>query len=389
MKNFTYYNPTTIHFGRDQEKNVGKIIKSYGFSRVLIHYGQGSVIRSGLLDTVRQSLIEQAITFIEIGGVQPNPEISLIREVLPQLKNEKIDLVLALGGGSVIDSAKLIAHGYFYNGDPFDFSLHKTKPTKALPVGVILTISAAGSESSTSSVISDEFNHIKIGFNSDTNRPLFAIENPELTYSVSPTQTAAGIVDMMMHTIERYLNPSEEFELSDAIAEGLLHSIVGAGLKVMEEPNNYQARANLMLGSSLAHNGLTSLGKPSSMPVHLLEHALGGLYPRVTHGVGLAVLFPAWAKQYYQIDQAKFARFARRVFDVQEPDDEKAAFAGIVALENFYHKLGMPNNLKTFGVTEEALPLIVNHLFSDCDVIKHHLKPLDRNLALKIFRAAY
>jgi len=389
MKNFTHYNPTAIHFGRRQEENVGKIIKEYGFSRVLIHYGQGSIIKSGLLDRVRHSLTEQAISFIEVGGVQPNPEISLIREVLPELKKEKIDLILAIGGGSVIDSAKLIAHGYFYDGDPFDFSLHKVKPIQALPVGVILTISAAGSESSTSSVISDESQHIKIGFNANTNRPLFAIENPELTYSVPPAQTAAGIVDMMMHTMERYFNPSEEFELSDELAEGLLHSLVQAGLKVMEEPHNYLARANLMLGSSLAHNGLTSLGKSSSMPVHLLEHALGGLYPRVTHGIGLAVLFPAWAKQYYQIDQTKFARFARRVFDIQEANDEKAALAGIVALENFYHQLGMPNSLKSFGVTEEALPLIVNHLFSDYDVIKHHLKPLDRELALTIFRAAY
>lgn len=389
MRNFTYYNPTAIFFGRDQEKNVGKIIKEYGFTKIIVHYGQGSVVRSGLLKTVRKALQEAGINFIEISGVQPNPDISLIREVLPRLKKEKYDLVLALGGGSVIDSAKLIANGYYYHGDPFDFNLGKAKPERALPVGVILTISSAGSEMSTSCVISDMSKNLKIGFNSPTNRPLFVIENPELTFSVPSLHTGAGIVDMMMHTLERFFNMSDELELSDEVALSILRTIVVAGKRVLEDPSDYLARANLMLASSLSHNGLTSLGKTSTMPVHQLEHAVGGLYPQVIHGVGLAILFPYWAKQYYELDQHKFARLAREVFEVKEEDDQKAARLALTAMQKHFIDLGMPTSLRELDVDLESVPYIVDALFASRDVIKHHLKPLNRELAHRILLNAY
>ncbi|MGI6713810.1 MAG: iron-containing alcohol dehydrogenase [Bacilli bacterium] len=389
MRDFTYFNPTAIFFGRNQEKNIGKIVKEYGFSKIIVHYGQGSVVRSGLLKTVRSALKEEGINFIEIGGVQPNPDISLIREVMPRLKKEKYDLVLALGGGSAIDSAKLIANGYYYHGDPFDFSLRKAKPERALPVGVILTISSAGSEMSTSCVISDESKNLKIGFNSPTNRPLFVIENPELTYSVPALHTSAGIVDMMMHTLERYFNYSEELEISDEIALGVLRTIVVAGKKVLEDPTDYLARANLMLASTLSHNGLTSLGKTSTMPVHQLEHALGGLYPQVIHGVGLAILFPYWAKQYVELDHHKFARLGREVFGVEEEDEHKAAHLALSSLQKYFIELGMPISLKELEISQESIPFIVDHLFSARDVIRNHLKPLNRELAHRIFLNAF
>lgn len=388
MNNFVFYAPTKLVFGKETEKQVGSIIAEYGYKKILVHYGQGSVKSSGLLERVLTSLKEANVQYVLLGGVKPNPEIDMVRETIPLCKKEQVELILAIGGGSVIDSAKLIAAGFFYDGDPFDISLHKHTITKALPVGVILTIAAAGSEMSQSSVITDPITKTKQGFLSPLNRPLFSILNPELTYSVSRYQTAVGIVDMMMHTLERYFNPSGKYELSDYLAEGVLKSIMEATLPAYEDPYNYDARASLMLASTISHNGTTNLGKPGLMPVHALEHLVSGLYPDIPHGTGLAVLFPAWADEYIHHDLDKFDQFARNVMCLTYEDKLENAKMGIARLREFFAKIGMPNTLSSLGVHEEDIPWMVNKLTRNgTRVVDHYRKPLDGEVATRILKA--
>ena len=299
MQNFTFHTPTKVFFGKDTEKQVGEIIKSYGFSKVLFHYGSGSIKKSGLYDTVVNSLQENGIRFVELGGVEPNPKLSLARKAAELARTEQVDLILAVGGGSVLDSAKAAAAGAYYGCDPWEFSSKKRVPEKAIPVGTILTLAASGSEMSDSCVITNEDGWLKRGFNAPSNRPLFSIMNPELTYTVSKYQTGCGIVDIMMHTLERYFSLNGENPLSDALAEGLLKTVAEAGRRAIENPADYEARATLMWAGSLSHNGLTGCGKTFMMRCHQLEHELSGAYDRVAHGAGLAVLFPAWAKYIY------------------------------------------------------------------------------------------
>ena len=268
MINFDLGIKTKIYFGPEKEKMVGSLLAEYGAHRVLVVIGQGSVRKSGLLTVVLESIKEQSLEYLVVEGVRPNPTSDFVRDALVKAREFKSDFILAVGGGSVMDTAKSIAAGYYYDFDPFTFNLHKAVPKKALPVGVILTISASGSEMSTSCVIQDDVTGIKKGFNSEVIRPVFAIENPELTYSVSPYQTACGIVDIMMHTLERYFQPSSENEPADGFAEALLRSVIKAGQTVMRKPDDYESRAVLMLMSSLSHNGLTNIGKPFGMPVH-------------------------------------------------------------------------------------------------------------------------
>lgn len=389
MQDFTFISPTKMFFGKNVENEIGQIITSYGYKRVLLHYGKSSAEKSGLLNVVRESLKENGIYFYEISGVEPNPDISLVREAIDELRNNPVDLILAIGGGSVIDSSKAIANGYYYDGDAFDFNLKKATPKKALPIGVILTISAAGSEMSSSCVISDRKNHLKRGFNSETNRPMFAIMNPELTYSVSKYQTACGIVDIMMHTMERYFNKSEYNELADNIAEGLLKSVIDAGWKAFNNPNDYDARATLMLASSLSHNGLTSLGKKSTMPVHQLEHALSGLYDNVTHGAGLSVLFLAWAKFYMYVDTQKFSKFAHNIFGVQLENPLESARLGIERLQRYFASLNMPITLEELQISNVDIESLVDIVSEHkTRIIEHHLLPMDYNVAKKIFELA-
>ena len=388
MQNFVFHAPTKLVFGKETEKQVGALISEYGYKKVLVHYGQGSVKESGLLERVLQSLKQNNVDYVLLGGVQPNPEIDMVREAIPLCKKENIELILAVGGGSVIDSAKLIATGFYYDGDPFDISLHKVTPKKALPVGVILTIAAAGSEMSQSAVITDPVTKTKQGYLSPLNRPLFSILNPELTYSVSSYQTAVGIVDMMMHTLERYFNPSGNFEVADHLAEAILTSIMEAALPALENPYNYDARASLMLASTFSHNGITNLGKPGAMPVHALEHLLSGLYPQIPHGTGLAVLFPAWAETYLHYDTDKFDQFARKVMHLNYEDKLENAKMGIARLREFFTLIGMPNTLSSLGVKKEDIPWMVQKLTKNgTRVVDHYRKPLDGEVATKIFMA--
>ena len=379
---------TKIYFGPDKEDLIGDILSDENIKRVLIIIGQGSVKNSGLLTKVIGKLEDRNIKYLVLEGVRPNPDIEFIRENIYQVREYQPELILAIGGGSVIDTAKLIAVDYYYDGDVFDFNLHKAKPTKALPVGVILTISAAGSEMSTSCVIQDDRTGRKQGFNSDLVRPLFAIENPKLTYSVSPYQTACGIVDIMMHTLERYMQPSSENEPADGFAEALLKSVIKAGQKVMRNPEDYESRAVLMLMSSLSHNGLTNIGKPFGMPVHQLEHGLSGMYKTIAHGAGLAVLWPAWAKYYVQYDIDKFDRYARNVWNSQNPNKEENALQGIKLTEEFFRYIGMPSRLMEFKVGAIDIDgLIIRLTDNGTRVVAHPVKPLDGEVARIIYNS--
>ena len=386
MIDFNFVSPTKIFFGKGKEKLNGDICKEFAFNNVLVVIGKSSVKKSGLLDLVISELDKKNINHVLLEGVRANPEISLCYEGIKLVKKHRLDSILAIGGGSVIDTAKNIAAGAFYDGDSFDFNTHKATPYKALPIGVILTISAAGSELSNSCVIQDDSKNCKSGFNSDLVRPVFVIENPELTYSVNKYQTAIGTVDIMMHTLERYLQDSSDNELADAFAEGLLRVVVKAGRDVIDNPNNYEARATLMLASSYSHNGITNIGKKFGMPVHQLEHALSGVYPNVAHGAGLAVLYPAWAKFYLEHDSRKFATLGRRVFDLVGDDDLVVGGQFIEELEQFFAYLGAPKTYKDLGLDKVDVELLTN-VFSNnhTRTIYHRVKPMDYLVAEKIY----
>lgn len=352
MLDFTYYAPTKVYFGRDKQKEVGEIVKGYGFTKIMMQYGKNSIKKSGLYDQVMASLKESGIEVVEMGGVEPNPKITFVREAVKIAREEKVQMILAVGGGSVIDSCKYTAAGAAGDCDPWDFPTRKSTVTKALPVGCILTLSAAGSEMSSSAVITNLELNMKRGYNSDFNRCLFAVCNPELTYSVNEYQTACGIVDIMAHTMERYFSVCDPTDLTDRISESLLKAVADAGKVLMEDPCNYEARATVMWASSLSHNDLTGCGRENFLAVHQLEHALSGEYDRIAHGAGLAVLFPAWARYVYKYNISRFAQFARRVWDVTEEDDEKAAAEGIEKMAEYFVSLKMPAKLRDFDVEE-------------------------------------
>ena len=388
MINFDFRVKTKLCFGIDKQKEIGNILSELKVKKVLIVIGQGSVKKSGLLDEVVSLIKEKKIETQVIEGVRPNPTIEFVADGLKVAKEFKPDFILAVGGGSVIDAAKLIAADYYYDGDPFDFNNHKAKPNKALPVGVILTIAASGSEMSTSCVIQNEAKKCKKGFNSELIRPVFAIENPELTYSVSQYQTACGIVDIMMHTLERYFQKSSENEPADGFSEALLKSVIKAGQKVIRNPNDYESRAVLMLMSSLSHNGLTSIGKPFGMPVHQLEHCLSGMYPNIAHGAGLAVLWPAWAKYYINYDIDKFDRFAQNVWNSTIPNKLENGLNGIKLTEEFFKYIGMPARLADFKEGYMDIEgLVKNFSEEGTRVVAHHVKPLDEEVARIIYNS--
>ena len=387
MINFDFQTKTKIYFGQGKEDEIGNILLKRNAHKVFIFIGQGSVKKTGLLDKVLHKLSTCNIDYRVFEGIRPNPTIQMARMALKEVKEYQPDYLLAIGGGSVIDTAKSVACGYYYDGDMFDFNLHKVEPKKSLPIGVILTISAAGSEMSASCVIQDDETETKQGFNSDFNRCEFVIENPELTYSVSKTQTAYGIVDILMHTLERYFQPSMDIEPCDGFAEEVLRSTMKAGTLAMNNPNDYQARATLMLMSSLSHNGLTSIGKKSSMPVHALEHALSGAYPTVAHGAGLAVLFPMWARYYYKLDVDKFDKFARNVFGLNNEDKLENAKAGVEAIDQYFTSLNMPKNYKDLGIDHIDIDKLVKIATHDgTRAIGHHIKPIDKDVAYEIYK---
>lgn len=387
MIDFDFQIKTKIYFGKDKELETGKILKERNAKKVLVVIGQSSVRKSGLLDRVLNTLKENDIDYQILEGVRPNPTVNLCYKGIELAHSYNPDYLLAIGGGSVIDTAKEISVGYYCDGDVFEYNLHTKQPTKALPLGVILTISASGSEMSTSCVIQDDDKLVKQGFNSELVRPEFAIENPELTYSVNKTQTAYGIVDILMHTLERYFQPSSENEPCDGFSETLLKSVIEAGPKAMENPNDYDARAVLMLMSSLSHNGLMNIGKKPGMPVHALEHALSGVYPFVAHGAGLAVLFPKWARYYIPYDIDKFDRFARNVFNLNNEDKLQNAKDGIDKLDEFFTSLDMPKSFADLGINNVDIDKLVKVLTQDgTRVIGHHVKPIDQDVAYTIYK---
>ena len=353
MENFTYYTPTKIIFGKDEEKNVGKLIKEYGAEKVLIHYGGGSAVRSGLIDEVKASLTEEAISYIELGGVKPNPKLSLIYEGIKLAKENGVDFILAVGGGSVIDSAKGIGYGIANPDieDIWDLYIGKRKTKKCTPVGVILTIAAAGSEMSRGSVVTKEDEQLKRSYSSDSARPKFAILNPELTYTLPKYQIACGVVDIMMHTMERYFSPDGNLGITDKIAEGLLKNMIKYGKLSLENSQNYEARAEIMWSGSLAHNGLTGCGGTGDWSTHELEHELGGVYD-IAHGAGLAAVWGSWARYVYKENPKRFAQFAENVFDIGKAGtDEEMALKGIEAMENFYRSIEMPVSISETGIS--------------------------------------
>lgn len=392
MKDFEFYTPTKVIFGRGKENQVGEIIKSYGFQKVLVHFGGQSAKKSGLLDRVLKSLDEAGIAHAQLGGVQANPTLEMVRKGIALCLEEKVDFVLAVGGGSVIDSSKDIANGAASpEVDVWDFSMKKQTVAKSLPVGVILTLAAAGSEMSSSCVITDEKTGMKRGYNSEYNRPLFAIENPELTYTVDAYQTGCGAVDIMMHTMERYLTADEGTHLTDGIAEGVMRAAAQAGLDCIRDPENYEARANMMWASSVAHNDLTQCGRTFFMQVHQLEHEISGMYPQVAHGAGLAALWGSWARYVYKEKTERFAQFANRVwnipYDFENP--ERTALAGIEAQENYYRSIRMPVNLKSLGVKEEDLEQLAENCSFGRTRMLPGIRELDCGDMLEIYKMAY
>lgn len=385
MNNFVFNSPTKMFFGIDYEKQVGQIIKSYGFNNIAFIYGKGSIKQNSLYDDVINSLKENDINYYEIDGVEANPKLSFVKKAKEALNDKNIDLILAVGGGSVIDTAKLLSHCLHYPNDPFDFNMNKAKIEKVIPVGVILTISAAGSELSDSCVISNnEVNpFIKKGFNSESNRPLFAICNPKLTYSVSKYQTGCGIVDIMMHTLERYMNPDDECMLSEEIAIALLKTVMHYGKIAINNPNNYEARANLMLASSLSHNGLTGLGKKQAMRVHGLEHILSGHYDCVAHGAGLSILWPAWC--LYVLSEKKaydlLQRLSINLFNEKDPKK------GIFLLKNYFKEIGMPTSLSDLNIDVDIESMALSFTNNKTKSI-HNFKEIDYEGFIEIFNLA-
>jgi alcohol dehydrogenase YqhD (iron-dependent ADH family) len=358
MENFRFFNSTAIIFGRDTEKLVGAETKKRG-KRVLVHFGGGSIKKSGLYDRVVGSLRESGIAFFELGGVKPNPRLSLVHEGVDLCRKNNVDFILAVGGGSVIDSAKAIALGATNTGDVWDFYMGKAAPTEALPIGCVLTIPAAGSESSQSSVITNEEGKLKRFCDTEILRPSFAIMNPELSFTLPPYQTACGASDIMAHVMERYFTNSRHVELTDRLCESVLKTVIENAPIALGDPENYDARAEIMWAGAIAHNDLLGTGRIGDWASHMIEHELSAIND-VAHGAGLAIVFPAWMKYVCNHDIRSFVRFAVRVWNVDEDfhDPEKTAWEGIRRLENFFESIGLPTRLSEIGIVEKDFDMI-------------------------------
>ncbi|HHW30696.1 MAG TPA: iron-containing alcohol dehydrogenase [Clostridiaceae bacterium] len=363
MNNFTFYSPTYFMFGKDTEKEAGSLVRRFGGSKVLVHFGGGSVKRSGLLDRVEESLRAEGIDYIELGGVVPNPRSGLVYEGIDLCRREGVDFILAVGGGSVIDSAKAIAAGVKYDGDFWDFFSGKAQIKEALPVGTVLTIAAAGSEGSPDTVITHEKYMKKKGAGSEYLRPTFSILNPELTYTLPPDQTANGVADIMAHVFERYFTNTKGVEITDRLCEAVLLTMIREAPRVMKNPRDYEARANIMWAGMIAHNNVCGVGRQQDWSSHILEHELSALYD-VPHGAGLAVVFPAWMKYVMKHDIDRFAQIAVRVWgcSMDFANPEATALEGINRLQVFWKSLGLPSNFEELGAKEEDIPVLVKNL---------------------------
>ena len=369
MKDFVYYAPTEVVFGEHSEERVASMTKKYGGTKVLVHYGGHSAVRSGLLDKVCGLLREGGIDYVTLGGVVPNPRLSKVREGIALCQKEGVDFILAVGGGSVIDSAKAIAYGVCYDGDVWDFYLGKAEPQRMLPVATVLTLPAAGSEMSEASVITNEDGDVKLGYSNDMARPKFSIMNPVRTFTLPPYQTAAGVTDMMMHTMERYFSKDDDMDLTTDLAEAVLRRMKSAVFNVLKNPEDYRNRAQIMWGGSVAHNGLTGCGVSDDWGTHMLEHELSGMFD-VTHGAGLAAIWPSWARYVMHENLSRFVRFAVNVMDIPNDftDAEGTALKGIEAMERFYHDIGMPINIKELigrDITDDEIDEMVRKCSRD------------------------
>ena len=392
MKDFNYYAPTEVVFGEQSEEQVAQLVKKYGGTKVLVHYGGQSAVKSGLLDNICGLLQEASIAFVKLGGVVPNPRLSLAQKGIDICRQEGIDFILAVGGGSVIDSGKCIAYGVPYEGNVWDFYLGKAEPKEMLPVASVLTIPAAGSEMSESSVITNEDGDVKLGYSNNLSRPKFAIMNPRRTFTLPPYQTAAGVTDMMMHTMERYFTKDDDMDFTTDIAEAMLRSIKDAVFAVLKDPEDYRYRAQIMWGGSLMHNGLTGCGVADDWATHQLEHELSGMFD-VTHGAGLAAIWPSWARYTMHENLRRFVRFAVNVMDV--PNDftnpEATAEKGIQAMERFYHAIGMPINIKELighDITDEEIKEMTRKCSRDYTITCGALKVLKAEDMEAIYKMA-
>ena len=361
MENFQFYSPTEFVFGKDQEDNAGALVKKHGGSNVLIHYGGGSAVRSGLLARVKASLDKAGVKYIELGGVKPNPRDTLVYEGIDLCRKEGIDFILSVGGGSTIDSSKAIALGVPYDGDFWDFYSGAASPVKALPVGTVLTIAAAGSEGSGDSVITKEDGGLKRGTGSDLIRPRFSILDPQLTCTLPAYQTACGATDIMAHVFERYFTNTTDVEITDRLCEAVLLTMVKETPVVIADPNNYQARANIMWAGTVAHTNIVGVGREQDWNSHGIEHELSALYD-CAHGAGLAVIMPAWMEFVYKHNPLRFAQAATRIWgcqmDFEHP--EVTALEGIKRFRSFLHSIGMPINFEELGAREEDIPALVD-----------------------------
>ena len=390
MIDFDFWSPTYIAFGKGKESRTGELVRRFGGRRVLLHYGGGSAVRSGLVGRVGASLAAAGIGYVELGGVKPNPRSSLIEEGVRLAMSEGVDFLLAIGGGSVIDSAKAIAIGAANGGEWRKFYVGrevKVRPAipAALPVGVVLTIAAAGSEASTNSVVNLEPENLKRAAGGDILRPKFAVMNPELTMSLPPFQTACGLADMFAHLCERYFTPTADVALSDNLCEAVMRTVVEEGAKVMANPSDYQARANVMWAGTLAHNDVCGAGRVQDWASHGIEHELSALYD-CAHGAGLAVVMPAWMAYVRETDVSRFARFARNVFGVGIGDsDDAASLAGIAAFRGWLKSLGLPLTFAELGAKEEDIPTLVKTL-NLCGNTLGGFKPLVESDVEAIYR---
>ena len=357
MLDFQYYSPTRVIFGRNAVKELGNLLKVKKRQKVLLHYGGGSVKKNGVFDAVVEQLNDAKIAYVELGGVEPNPKIDLIREGVRLCKEQNVDFILAVGGGSVIDSAKAIALGAKIDFDVWRLYETKERIAEALPLGSVLTIAAAGSELSNGTVVTNPVGGLKRDYGADYLRPEFAIMNPEYTFSVSKYQTACGTVDILMHTFERYFTHTPDVDLTDELAEGLCRAVIRAGKKAVENGSDYEARATLMWAGSISHNDLTGLGRRGDWATHQIEHELSGQYDRVSHGAGLAVIFPAWCRYVWKEEPERFVRFAQKIWgvDTESLTQEEAVFAGIDCCENYFRSLGMPVRLSEMDIGDEHL----------------------------------
>ena len=391
MNDFIYYSPAKVVFGHGAEDQVGSLVKDQGCRHVLLHYGNGSVKRTGLLDRIKRSLENAGVRWTELGGVVPNPRLSLIRKGIELGKAEHVDIILAVGGGSVIDSAKAIAYGMANEGDVWDFFMKRRKASACMPLGAVVTMAAAGSELSSSCVITNEEGQLKLGYTSDLARPCFAVMNPELTMTVPAYQTACGCVDVLMHTMERYFYHSGGMDLTTSFAEGLLRTVMKHALILRDHPDNYDSRAEMLWASGLSHNGITGCGTDGGdWACHKMEHEISGLFD-VAHGAGLAAIWGSWARFVYPYGLDRFVSFATRIMDVPSGSDaEETALKGIEAMENFYRSIHMPTSLTELGLcpTDEQLRTMAEKCFAGFGGPVGKIKPLSVDDMVEIYHRA-